>query len=204
MRRVLPLCLALAFAAPASPSLAWLLYPDRERPERLIVEIERSFGDAVPLRRLPSPFDTALQEEQGPDALSFRWRYDRQAQGLAFLRVDSEGRGALELRFADRNFTPGGRLGAAVVLAGKDGEAMHTFYVRSVRNPRPGPRGSGGFSAARLELSRPPAWWREVDEMIFFFMIYHPIQKLDQEGMWRAMRNAVERITDGKGTSQRG
>ena len=204
MRRVLPLCLTLVLVSLASPAWSWLLYPDRERPERLIVEIEKSYGDAVTLRRLPPPYDKAQQEAQGPDALSFRWRYDRQAQGLAFLHVDSAGRGAMEFRFADRNFTAGGRLGAAVVLVGRDGNAMHTFYVRSELNPRPGPRGSGGYSAASLELSRPPAWWRDVDQMIFFFMSYHPIQKLDQEGVWRAMRNAVERITQGKGTSQRG
>lgn len=206
MRRAFSLAILMAavLAGASQPARAWLIYPDRDRPERLIVEIERGYGDVLTLSSFPPPFNSALQMVQGPDRFSFRWSYDRKAQGLAFLRVDGDGRGAMEFRFIDRDFDADGRLGAAVVLVGKDGTPLHTFYARSDLKRRTGPRGSGAFSAVRLDLARPPAWWRDVDRMAFFFMTYHPIQKLDQEGVWRAMRNAVERFTKGEGSEQRG
>lgn len=204
MRRLAVLVGSTLAACWPVPAFAWLVYPDRDRPERIIVEIERSYGDVLALASLPAPFDTAFQSAQGPDRFSFRWRYDRDAQGLAFLRVDETGNGAMEFRFADRRFSPGGRLGAAVVLVGNDGQPLHTFYARSEVNPRPGPRGSGIYSAVRLDLSRPPGWWRGVDRMAFFYMSYDPSQKLTEEGVWRAMRRAVERFTRGYGSAQRG
>lgn len=206
MRRAFTWAVSMAavLAAASQPASAWLIYPDRDRPERLIVEIERGYGDVLALSSFPPPFNTVLQTLQGPDSFSFRWSYDRRAQGLAFLRVDDKGRGAMEFRFIDRDFASGGRLGAAVVLIGKDGTPLHTFYARSDVKRRAGPRGSGAFSAVRLAVARPVSWWRDVDRMAFFFMTYHPIQKLDQEGVWRAMRNAVERLTKGEGSEQRG
>ena len=196
MRRNLICAFVLAVVGVASDASAWLLYPDNERPERIIVEIERSFGETVPLKALPPPFDTILQEEQGPDRLSFRWRYGPQAQGMAFVRVDGEGDGAVTFEFAADRALEGERFGGAVVLVDRNGRALHSFYARA--DPTADQQ-AGDRLSATIELSRPPSWWRHVDGLTVFFMTYHPLQKLDGDEAWAAMRTAVHRLTDGQG-----
>ena len=53
-------------------------------------------------------------------------------------------------------------------------------------------------------MDREPQWWRQVSGITFFYMTYHPIQDLDDDGVWAAMRRAVRHVTKGKGTEQRG
>ena len=178
------------------PAMAWLLYPDGERSQRVIVEIERSFGETVPLKALPPPYHSIVQEAQGVDGLSFRWRYGPHAQGLAFVRVDGEGDGAIAFRFAAERVLAGERLGAALVLVGRDGAALHSFYARADLDAQ---RQAGDRQSAVIELSQPLDWWRQVDGLTVFFMTYHPIQKLDDDAVWTAMRTAVHRITKGEG-----
>lgn len=198
MRRNLVRAFALAFAAmTGSQASAWLLYPDNDQPERIIVEIERPVGEFVPFSALPPPFDTALQERQQPDTLSYRWRYDLTAQGMAYLQVDEEGDGVMRFHFAAAQFLPGERLGAAAVLVDANGTALHSFYARA---DLPTDTRTGPIEAiAALDLSRPPQWWRGVDGVTLLFMRYHPIQELDDAEVWTAMRQAVHRITKGQG-----
>jgi len=202
MRRGLLRVLIVAAAGGVSSQAgAWLLYPDDEKPERIIVEIERAFGEVVPLKALPPPFNSALQTAQGPDTLSFRWRYNPRAQGMAFLRVNAAGDGVLTFRFAVHPVLEGERFGAAAVMVGQDGRALHSFYARADVGEDTG-RATARRGAV-MALSRPPDWWRRVDGIHFFFMHYHPVQKLDDAGSWRAMQTAVRRITKGEGSEQR-
>ena len=187
--------------APGGNASAWLLYPDNDQPERIIVEIERSFGEFVPFSALPPPYDTALQEHQGPDGLSYRWRYDPhdpRPQGMGYLRVDAAGDGVMIFDFAVERLSVGEYFGAAVVLVDRSGRALHSFYAR-VDPPSADARMG---QLASLELSRPPDWWRGIDGMTFLFMRYHPIQRLDDGEVWAAMRKAVHRITKGQGGEQ--
>ncbi len=121
----------LAAAITASgPADAWLVYPDRDDPARVIVEIERPYGDVVPFANLPPPFNV-MHSGDGPASLLFRWPYEREAIGSAFLDVGEDGQGAIEFEFVARKLIDGQRLGAAAVLVAKDGTPLHTFYARA-------------------------------------------------------------------------
>jgi hypothetical protein len=199
-RNLLPTLGFLVAAVASGPASAWLLYPDDARPGRIIVEIERSFGETVPLKALPSPFQSIVQEAQGTDRLSFRWRYGPRAQGMAFVRVDDRGHGTITFHFAAEQFLEGERLGAALVLVDGDGTALHGFYARADLEA---PGQAVDRRSAAIELSRPLDWWRQVVGLTVFFMAYHPIQDLDDDETWGAMRTAVHRITGGQGGEKR-
>ena len=90
MRLTAVCALGIAGAAMAGGQAgAWLLYPGHDDPARMIVEVERPYGDFVAFGSLPPPFNTAFQTMQGPKTFSYRWRYGRVAQGMAFLNVDA-------------------------------------------------------------------------------------------------------------------
>lgn len=196
--------IVLAAAITASgPAGAWLVYPDRDDPARVIVEIERPYGDVVPFANLPAPFNRIIQGGEGPASLLFRWPYQREAIGSAFLDVDQNGQGHIEFEFFARKLVDGQRLGAAAVLIASDGTALHTFYARA--DTLGGVFDDGTkFHRVRLAIERPREWWLKVDAIVFFNMTYHPIQKLDDEGVWAAMQRAVWHFTKGQGTEQRG
>lgn len=204
MRRViLGLALAASFAGGIGSARAWFAYPPDDRPDRLIVEIDGQVVDVVPLHSLPEPFDAVLSDPQAAERLSYRWRYGAAAQGLAMLVVDAGGRGKIRFEFAAREPVDGMRYGAAMVLLGADERPLHTFYGRAdwMRKESGAPFARRGV---RLELERPPHWWRGVEAIAFFRMTYHPSQKLDGEETWQAMRRAVRHLTKGQGTEQRG
>src|SRR6476659_1753511 len=114
MRVCLLHAMALAAAITASrPAEAWLIYPDRDDPSRMIVEIERSYGDVVPFGSLPAPFNDVTHSAAGPQTLLFRWPYGREAIGPALLAVDQNGQGQSEFDFFARMLVEGRRLGAA-------------------------------------------------------------------------------------------
>ena len=204
MRRCLLQAMVLAAALTASgPAGAWLVYPDRDNPDRMVVEIERPYGDIVHFSNLPAPFNKVIHSGEGPASLLFRWPYDRQAVGSAFLDVDEDGQGHIEFEFFARQLVDGQRLGAAAVLVDSSGTALHTFYARA--DTLGGVFDDGTkFHRVRLAVERPLEWWRKVDAIVFFNMSYHPVQKLDDEGVWAAMRRAVAHFTRGQGTEQRG
>jgi len=192
-----------ALLAAAEPVRAWLLYPDSDDPDRMIVEIERSYGDLVAFRSLPPPFNTVVQSVQGPETFSYLWRYGKDAKGMAFLRVDEDGRGEIEFEFSVRERLEDRRFGAAAVLVAEGGTPLHTFYARADLAEGSFPDGTLRHGV-RLSVERPPAWWRNVDAVVFFYMSYYPMQKLDDAGVWRAMRRAVGHFSRGQGTEQRG
>ena len=132
MRSSLLHAMALAAAVTFSgPAGAWLIYPDRDDPDRLIVEIERPYGDRVPFGSLPPPFNRLVRGRAGAQSLVFRWPYEREAIGSAFLDVDQSGVGHIAFEFVARKLVDGQRLGAAAVLVAKDGTPLHTFYARA-------------------------------------------------------------------------
>lgn len=194
---------AVAIFVATEPAAAWLLYPDRDNPRHMIVEVEKATGDLVPLRSLPPPFNTIAQSAQGPDAFTFRWRYGKEAEGSAFLRVDEDGQGTIQFDFSAGAELDERSFGAAAVLVSDDGVPLHTFYARA--DLKDGAFGRDGpHHRVRLDVDRPPAWWRKVGAINFFSMTYYPLQKLDDEGKWRAMRQAVGNFSKGQGTEQRG
>lgn len=194
---------SVAVFVAAEPAAAWLLYPDRDNPGHMIVEVEKAAGDLVPLRSLPPPFNTIVQSVQGPGAFTFRWRYGKDAEGTAFLRVDEDGRGTIQFDFSARDGLGDRSFGAAAVLVSDAGMPLHTFYARA--DLKDGAFGRDGLRHhVRLDVERPPAWWRKVVAINFFSMTYYPMQKLDDEGVWRAMRQAVGNFSKGRGTDQRG
>jgi hypothetical protein len=205
---------ALALAVmvlPTAPASAFMLYPDRDDPDAIVVLIEQPYGELVPFRALPKPFDTPVQMAQGPERFSYRWLYGPplrvapkppQQEGLAFLTVDEDGVGTMHFEFFGEGFTSGEIFGAAAVLVDAEEQALHTFYTRAdistdledgSKRPRAG-----------LGVARPPAWWRRVEGIVFFNMKYQPGRFADNDRAWIAMRQAVERITGGKGTEQHG
>jgi hypothetical protein len=201
-----PILMVLALVAGqwlAGAASAYTIVPADDQSSRIYVIVERDYGDLVPLSALPPPFHTIVQMQQGPDALSFRWRYFRSDEdGVFFIRVDEDGAGTASFGFNDPQPVAGDRLGAAVVLVGRDGQAMHSMLVRAnVRHDAGGtPRQS---HAAQVALDREPHWWREVDALAFLTMKYYEQQAPDDEGVWRAMERAVQRFTEGEGTSER-
>lgn len=203
MRSALLSVLAFAIAFRMGPAQAWLLYPDRDDPRHMIVEVERASGDLVRFAALPPPFDKVTGHSEGPDTLTFRWRYGREAAGAGRLLVASDGRAEIRFDFAVRPEQDERRFGAAAVLVGREGVAIHTFFARADLT-------EGAFAgrmlrhSVTLAIERPLDWWREVDGIAFFSMTYYPQQKLDDEAMWRAMQRAVYRFSKGQGTEQRG
>ncbi|BCH23808.1 hypothetical protein [Mesorhizobium sp. L-8-3] len=197
---------ALMFAADmlaAGPAAAWLLYPDRDNPRHMVVEIEKATGDLVAFRSLPPPYNNVVQSVQGPERFTFRWRYGKDGEGSAFMRVDEDGQGTIQFDFTAREKLGDRRFGAAAVLVADDGTPLHTFYARA--DLADGSFGRGELHhRVSLDVERAPAWWRKVGAISFFSMTYYPLQKLDDEGVWRAMRQAVGNFSKGQGTEQRG
>lgn len=195
--------LAAALIA-AGPAAAFTIVPADDETGRIFVVIERSYGDLVPFRLLHRPFDRVVQTRQGPDALSFRWRYlPDDGEGSAHIHVVPDGRGTMHFRFTARQPRAGDTLAAAAVLIDGEGRALHSFYARAAM--------TGGASeagperrAVALELERPPEWWERVDAIAFFNMSYLAERDLDEAAIWTAMRRAVHRLTMGVGTEQRG
>lgn len=190
--------------APAVTALAFTIVPDDDDPGRIVVVLERDYGEVVPLKALPPPYNQIVQNVQGPDGLSFRWRQFRSTEkGMAYIHVSPEGRGRMHFEFHGEPLADGDTLGAAAVLADADGRAMHSFLARAdVRGER---FASGAnLHRVRLEIERTPAWWKRVDAIAFFHMKYYSVQAPDREGVWSAMRRAVERFTRGEGTEQQG
>ncbi|MFI0845336.1 hypothetical protein [Mesorhizobium sp. IMUNJ 23232] len=184
------------------PAVAWLLYPDRDDPQRWIVEIEKPYGDVVSLRFLPVALNAPSPSASGQPPLLFRWRYGREAEGSAFLLPDKEGHGGLEFEFLAREPIDGQRLGAAAVLVAIDGAPLHVLFA--LTDPMNGSFENGAQRQnIRLSLDRPPEWWRNVEAIAFFTMRYYPQQELDDEEAWAAMRRAVGNFTQGRGTEQR-
>jgi hypothetical protein len=187
---------------PAATAHAYMVYPDRNDPQNLILLIERGTGDVVKLASLPPPFNVALQSAQGPDRFSFRWRYADGQFGLAYLNVDELGRGAFTVEFSNSNIVDGDSFGAAAVLISNGGRPLHTFYARA-------DVGEASFEGEvdrqrfAMHIERPPEWWLEVGAISFFYMKYAKYQELDDEAMWRAMRSVVEISTKGEGSEQR-
>ncbi|HWK63508.1 MAG TPA: hypothetical protein VNS34_01105 [Rhizobiaceae bacterium] len=203
MRSILLCAFTFVAVIATAPAGAWLLYPDRADPHHMIVEVERATGDLVPLAALPPPFGMVIGNSGGPGKLTFRWRYGREAEGAGELQVKGDGQGEMRFDFAARPELDDRRFGAAAVLVGKQGTPLHTFYARADLS-------RGLFSDNTLRhnvtfaLTRPLDWWLEVEAIAFFSMTYYPLQKLDDEGVWRAMRRAVGRFSKGQGTEQRG
>jgi hypothetical protein len=200
--RFLPTALIATLAAVA-PASAYTIFPDRDDPEKLIVLIERAYGDLVPFGSLPRPFNTAVQMMQGPDRLSFRWRYGRsEEQALSWLHVDEAGRARIHFEFIGGETAGQDTLGAAAVLVDGEGRALHGFYAKSDFS---GSAPVNGEKRRRVSLSveRSADWWRRVDAIAYFHMRYPKQRNLSEGEQWRAMRRAVWRFTGGAGTEQR-
>jgi hypothetical protein len=194
---------ALLALAPAPPASAFMVYPDRDNPDNLIVFVERPYGDLVEFRMLPKPFDQVVQTRQGPDAFSFRWQYAREPQeGMAFLTVDEDGLGTMHFEFWGDGLDDGDTLAAAALLVDRDGRALHVFYAKA---DYVGAAFAGGSErhATRLAVERVPDWWQSVGGVAFFYMKYFTEQRPDEDGVWRAMQRTVDTFGGGKATWQR-
>lgn len=203
MRPLLSIAILAVWLADAGPASAYTLVPGEDQPGRIFVLIERDYGDVVPLSALPPPYNSIVQTRQGPEALSFHWRYFRSDEdGLFYIRVDEDGTGIATFGFNDPEPAAGDRLGAAVVLVGRDGNPMHSMLVRA--DVERDSEGSPGHShEAEIVLDREPDWWLKVDALAFLNMKYYEQQAPSDEGVWDAMERAVERFTKGAGTSER-
>jgi len=200
--RLLPTTVLVAMIAAVGPASAYTVFPDRDDPETLIVLIERAYGDLVPFNSLPRPFDTAVQTLQGPDRLSFRWRYGTsKEEGLSYLHVDEDGKATIHFEFRGGETVGEDTLGAAAVLVDGDGRALHSFYAKGDFG-REASTGSGRRRVS-MSLERPGEWWRRVEGIAYFHMRYHKQRNLGEGEQWRAMRRAVWRFTGGAGTEQR-
>jgi len=194
--------LALATAA-GGPAAAFTIVPADGDAGRIVVIIERDYGELVPLKALPAPYNRIVQELQGPAGLSFRWQQFRSPeQGMAYIRVSPQGMGHMRFEFYGDPLADGHTLGAAAVLVGPEGRALHTFLARA--DVEGDAFASGGkLHRVGMELERPPAWWGGVEAIAFFHMKYYQAQAPDREGVWRAMERAVARFTMGEGAVQR-
>lgn len=201
-----PILMAAGLAAgllAAAPAKAYTIVPADDGTGRIFVHLERDYGEVVPLSALPPPFNQIVQTAQGPDALSFRWRYFRSDEdGLFYIRVDEDGAGTATFGFNDPEPVAGDRLGFAAVLVDRDGHAMHSMLVRANVG-----QDAGGAVQTRYEaeiaIDREPEWWREVDAMAFLMMKYYKQQAPSDEGVWEAMERAVSRFSEGRGTTER-
>jgi hypothetical protein len=200
MRPILSAALAVGLHG-ATPAAAYTIVPAEDDTGRIFVHVERDYGDLVPLSALPPPYNQIVQTAQGPDGLTFRWRYFRSDEdGLFYIRVDEDGAGTATFGFHDPEPAAGDRLGVAAVLVDRQGQAMHAILVRA---DVPGGEGTGLSFEAEVALDRAPEWWREVDAIAFLMMKYYQQQAPSDEGVWEAMQRAVARFTDGRGTSER-
>lgn len=175
----------------AGEAAAFMIVPVEEDPDRIIVEIERSYGDRVPLRTLPPPYNHIVQTMQGPKGLSFRWQYFRSSeQGLFYIHVGDDGVGSAHFEFAGSRLADGDTLGAAAVLVDARGRPMHAFLAKADVE---GDRFAGGdnFRRFAIELERPPEWWGAVDALVMFNMKYYAMHRPPGEAVWDAMRRAV-------------
>ena len=144
-----------------------------------------------------------VQTLQGPDGLSFRWRQFRSSeQGMAYIHVSPRGGGDMRFEFYGEPLADGDTLGAAAVLVGADGRAMHTFLARADVEGEVF-AGGGNLHRVRMELEKSPEWWGGIEAIAFFNMKYYRVQSPDREGVWRVMERAVERFTAGEGSIQR-
>jgi hypothetical protein len=201
--RLLPTTVLVAMIAAVGPASAYTVFPDRDDPDRLIVLIEKPYGDLVAFGTLPPPFNNVVQTLQGPDRLSFRWRYGRSREaGLSYLHVDEDGKATIHFEFRGGETVGEDTLGAAAVLIDGEGRALHSFYARSDFS---GVAPVNGEKRRRVSLSvvRPGEWWRRVDGIAYFYMRYHKQRDLGEDEQWQAMRRAVWRFTSGAGTEQR-
>jgi hypothetical protein len=201
--RLLPTTALIATLAAAVPASAYTVFPDRDDPDNLIVVIERAFGDLVRFGSLPRPFNTAVQTVQGPDRLSFRWRYGRSEEhGLSWLHVDEDGKATIHFEFEGGETAGEDTLGAAAVLVDAEGRALHSFYAKADFSNA---ASANSEKRRRISLSveRPAYWWRKVDGIAYFHMRYQRERDLGEGGEWRAMQRAVWRFTSGAGTEQR-
>jgi hypothetical protein len=201
--RLLPTTVLIAMISAVGPASAYTVFPDRDDPDRLIVVIEKAYGDLVPFGTLPPPFNKVVQTLQGPDRLSFRWRYGRSSEeGLSWLHVDEDGKATIHFEFRGGETVGEDTLGAAAVLVDGEGRALHSFYARSDFS---GVAPVNGEKRRRVGLSveRPGDWWRRVDGIAYFHMRYHKQRGLDEGEQWGAMQRAVRRFTGGAGTEQR-
>jgi hypothetical protein len=203
MRRAILSAVTLSAALAAGSADAWLIYPDRDDPSQWVVEIEQPYGDLVRLASLPKPAGTLVQPTPASQPILYRWRYAKEAEGMASIAVNRQGHGRIEFEFILRQPIEGQRLGAAAVLVGKDGRAMHTFYARA---DTVGGAFADGARHRHISLAadRSPEWWDKVDAIAFFTMRYYPQKALDDDQVWEAMRRAVAYFSKGQGTEQRG
>lgn len=203
MRAILTAAIVAAGLLTAEPVGAYTIVPADDDSGRIFVHLEHDYGDVVPLSALPPPFNQIVQTAQGPDALTFRWRYFRSDEdGLFYIRVDEDGAGTATFGFNDPEPVAGDRLGFAAVLVGRDGRAMHSMLVRANVAPDTGGAVQTRFEA-EIAIDREPEWWRAVDAMAFMMMKYYEQQAPGDEGVWEAMERAVRRFTQGRGTSER-
>jgi len=200
-----------ALIIPVAPASAFMLYPDRDDPDALVVLIEQPYGELVPFKALPKPFDTPVQMAQGPERFSYRWIYGPPLrvfpkpptqEGLAFLTVDEDGVGTMHFEFYGEGFAAGEIFGAVAVLVDAEQRALHAFYARADMSA--GLEDGSRRPRAGLAMARPATWWRKVEGIVFFNMKYQPGRFADNDQAWIAMRQAVERITGGTGTEQHG
>ncbi|HTV70613.1 MAG TPA: hypothetical protein VMF90_18950 [Rhizobiaceae bacterium] len=184
---------------------AFMIYPDRDNPDALIVLIEQTYGDLVEFRMLPKPYDTVVQTAQGPDTFSFRWKYAREPQhGMAFLTVDEDGLGVVEFQFWGEGLKDGDTLAAAAVLVDKDAKPLHAFYAKADFVGMSFPDGRDRHQV-RLFAEHEPDWWSRVDGIAFFYMKYFAQQRPDEAGVWESMERAVLFFTKGAASpSERG
>jgi len=204
MKATAPLAAILVAAlAAGQPAAAFTIVPADEDPGRIVVVIEREYGEVVPLKALPAPYNSIVQDMQGPDGLSFRWRQFRSnEEGMAYIHVSPDGAGRMRFEFYGRPLADGDTLGAAAVLVDAGGRALHTFMARADVEGETF-AGGGHLHRVGMEIERPPEWWDTVDTIAFFHMKYYKVQAPDREGVWQAMQRAVERFTKGEGTLQR-
>lgn len=201
MRLLATMALAATLAA-AGPAPAYTVFPDRDDPERLIVLIEKAYGDLVPFGALPAPFDKIIQTPRAQERLSFRWRYGASGEsGLSRLHIDEDGKAKIHFEFRGGETAGEDTLGAAAVLVDWKGRALHSFYARADFSGETSVKGEK-LHGVSLSVERPVGWWREVDGVAYFYMRYPKERNLGEGGEWRAMRRAVWRLSRGAGTEQ--
>ena len=192
---------AAALAA-AGTARAWLIYTDRDDPSQWVVEIEKPYGDLVKLRNCRNLLARWCRPARACSRSSIAGAITREAEGLAFIVVDSQGHGRVGFEFILREPIEGQRLGAAAVLVDRDGGRC----THSTSSPtRWAGRSGRGAPSAHQPVDRPRAGVvGDVEAIAFFTMRYYPQQKLGDAEVWQAMRRAVSNFYKGQGTEQRG
>lgn len=196
--------LVVATLFSAVSAAAYTVVPADDETGRVFVVIERPYGDVVPLRLLPRPYHRLFPGAGGADALVFRWRYwPSRDEGRGHLDISESGEATMHFAFMARRPRAGDTLAAAAVLSGADGRALHTLFARARMSGESVEAGPEQRSVA-LRFERRPEWWEKVEAITFFNMTYPAERGFDDDGVWRAMRRAVHRLTRGEGTEQRG